>query len=184
MLQAAVARQRDYLARRAETEDLTYDESLALASVGSKRTVQPNLVAEAEQHARESEHPLADCLVQVCRARRALPSDEHLLRAARGEELLWAICQRLAELRADWEQESDLEKEERELSTKLADIRQRKAKQVTAPLKLAAGSDDEIEAESDEEAEEHDEDHDEEPEEIEAQYRIGRPAILRSCLVL
>ncbi len=106
--------------------DITYAESCSLSRLGSDRRHSPNLVEEAKTAAEAENHPLVDCLVDVCKTQHGLPKDQHLLAVARGTELE-TLVQPLAALRAQWDEIDELKKEQRTLADKLAAVNRKLA---------------------------------------------------------
>ena len=134
MLGEAVEQQLDYINRRRRTrEDLTWDEYLALEPLGGGRLSHPNLVEQAQEQARQEGKPLLGCLVALCEEHGDLPTDSHLLSVARGDALA-ELVRPLAALRANWEQEHQLEQEQTKLEAKLEEVKKkRQAKQASVP---------------------------------------------------
>jgi len=143
MLGEAAEQQLDYINRRRRTrEDLTWDEYLALEPLGGGRLSHPNLVEQAQEQARQEGKPLLGCLVALCEEHGDLPTDSHLLSVARGDALA-ELVRPLAALRANWEQEHQLEQEQKELEAELEEVRKkRQAKQASVPSDTSAGQQD------------------------------------------
>jgi hypothetical protein len=123
LLQAAVKRLVDYKALRSHLgmPDLAYNESRALARLGSDRQLNPNLVEEAKVQAEAESRPLSDCLLQVCQSRHTIPTDQQLLSVARGKDLD-AFLQPLLAAKAHWDEVAELQKKRRKLEDEMGKI--------------------------------------------------------------
>jgi hypothetical protein len=106
----------------AERVPVTKEEAALLDFPWERRSYATNLVEKAKDKAKETGRTWQECLPEVCQEERKTPMPEHLLAAARGDDLKEVVLPLRAELQR-WEDHDRAEKEAKELIKRAREIR-------------------------------------------------------------
>ncbi len=146
MLRAAVQRQDEYLTQkkfyaRQYIRDVTYEEWAALRSLGDGNEQGiPPVLSTAIELAASSQRPFEDCLTEVCRREKRMPSDRSLLAHGRGDDLI-RLCARLKPVKDDLDKQA-LKEEEKKLEEGMAKMQeeQHQAEKMVEEKQAALGT--------------------------------------------